>query len=158
MPPFTPVNSHSELPGTLKRLANPTVNEPPTLVIRQDSPPATVTVFSNEGGGGGGDINLTGGELAGIIIGCIAGTLLLLWLIRSLCMGGGLFARRPLAAPVARSPRSDHYYHHEKPRRHRSRHSRSRSHRSPSMSVGPPPAVMVRDYSRGRRDDREYYR
>lgn len=148
MPPFTSFPGQDGLSETVKRLANPvpdsTINEP-TLVIRQDSPPATVTVHANSGGG---DINLTGGELAGVIIGCIAGTLLILWLIKS-CTPGGFFA-----GPPAR----DHY-HHEKPaHRRRSRHSHSR-HRSPSLSA--PAPVIVRDYSRspgrGRRDSRVYY-
>ncbi len=64
----------------------PTPTTPPSaadLRVRQGGPIATVTVSSNSGNNGGESQPLSGGAIAGIVIGSIAGFLLLLWIIRS---------------------------------------------------------------------------
>ncbi|KAF4983903.1 hypothetical protein FZEAL_779 [Fusarium zealandicum] len=114
-----------------RALASPTLS-PPTLVARQDAPTATVTVISD---GGGSGTNLSGGAIAGIVIGTVFGTLLLLWVIRS-CFNLG-------APPQER----EKWYHYTEPRhRHRSRSRRRRS----SVSV-PPPVVIRNSHSRSHR-------
>ncbi|KAK7419167.1 hypothetical protein QQX98_003506 [Neonectria punicea] len=115
-----------------RTLATSTLN-PPVLVPRQDAPVATVTVVADSDGGGG--TNLSGGAIAGIVIGTIAGTLLVLWIIRS-CFN--------LGAPP--SDREKWYSETPPRRRHRSRSTR----RTSSMSV-PPPVVIRDSRSRSRR-------
>lgn len=141
MAPHLPLSDvASAVPNLLRAVPHATTNEP-TLVARQDNAPATVTVYVNQGGGNDG---LSGGEIAGIVIGSVVGFLLLLWLIFR-CTGG----RAPREPPR----RDSAYYHHEEPKyrhgggsRHRSRHSHSRR-RSGSMHA--PPPVVIREYSRG---------
>lgn len=82
---------------------------------------------------------LSGGAIAGIVIGSILGFLLICWIIRA-CMNWG----RPNSwgttfepaheKPRSRSRRGETYYHHEThgPRRSHSRHSH---HRSPRRST-----------------------
>ncbi|KAM9874804.1 hypothetical protein VDGL01_11125 [Verticillium dahliae] len=146
MTPHLPVPAADGVRSTVHRflrtLPHVTLNDP-TLVARQDSPPqATVTVYANQGGGsaGAGD-GLTGGEVAGIVIGSIVGFLLLMWFIFR-CTGG--------RAPNEPPRRDSSYYHHEEPKyhgnRHRSRHSHSRRR---SGSIHAPPPVVIREYSRG---------
>ena len=150
MPPFTP-SSGLGLDSLSKRLADAlpakTLAEPPTLVIRQDAPPATVTVYRDAPDSGGGN-DLSGGEIAGIVIGSVIGFLLLLWLIRSCVWGGAARGRPP-----------PDYYHHEEPKRHRrrSRHGHSQG-RHRSRSIGAPPPVVIRDYSRSPGRGRQYSR
>ncbi|KAH7133239.1 hypothetical protein B0J13DRAFT_561903 [Dactylonectria estremocensis] len=124
-------------PGTnagkqlVKSLATATVN-PPQLVQRQDAPTATVTVFADSGNGT--RTGLTGGAIAGIVIGSVVGVLLLIWIIRS-CFN--------LGAP----PQEREKWYRDPPRhRHRSRSTRRRS----SISV-PPPVIIQDSRSRSRR-------
>lgn len=146
MPPFTPTPGLNSLSERLAdALPAKTLAEPPTLVIRQDAPPATVTVYRDAPDSSGND--LSGGEIAGIVIGSVIGFLLLLWLIRS-CVWGGAGRRRP----------PPDYYHHEEPkRRRRSRHGHSQG-RHRSRSIGAPPPVVIRDYSRSPGRGRQYSR
>lgn len=115
------------------------------LLRRQSAPTATVTVVSNEGGGGGAS-TLGGGAIAGIVIGSIAGFLILWWIFRS-CTNLGA-----PPDPVRRdggawydSDRtrysSPHHHHHHR--------SRSHSHRRRSTSEAPhfrPVAVVAENH------------
>jgi hypothetical protein len=139
MAPYAPDGVTPSMHRFLRTLPHATINVP-TLVARQDAPPATVTVYVNQGGTGANN-GLSGGEIAGIVIGSIVGFLLLMWLVFR-CTGGRT-PREP--------PRRESYYHHEEPKyhrgsRHRSRHSHSRRR---SGSIHAPPPVVIREYSRG---------
>lgn len=122
-------------------------DDTPTLVGRQNNEPATVTVIQTdaEDNSGDGGTTLSAGAIAGIVIGSIAGFLLVLWLVRS-CMNLG-------APPAERESWYRGVDPDEKRRRHSSRHahrSRSRHHRSSSArrrstSLPAPPQVVVVD-------------
>lgn len=136
----------------------PTTADTPTLVDRQAT--TTVTVVSDNGGGGGG-AGLSGGAIAGIVIGSVFGVLLLLWIIRSCFnLGAPPQEREKWYNDVDPAPRRHHH------RRHRSRSTsvgipppviiadgRSRSRHSRRASHGPPNVVYTseRDRERGRR-------
>ncbi|KAI9167855.1 hypothetical protein HJFPF1_03994 [Paramyrothecium foliicola] len=85
---------------------------------------------------------LSGGAIAGIVIGSIIGFLLIVWIVRSCNNGFGMSNRPP--------PPDPHYYHHEYDRRRgRSRHRhRSHHHHSPRRSgSGRPPVVVEKVYT-----------
>ncbi|KAI6785481.1 uncharacterized protein J7T54_007124 [Emericellopsis cladophorae] len=110
MPPFAP---------------SPTAPDAPTLVQRQTE--ATVTVFAD--GPSGNGHYLTGGAIAGIVLGTIAGTLILLWLIKS-CIN----FNKPLGEPVEKVRYEPPSHHHHHGHHRRSRSSRRRSSRRPSRA------------------------
>ncbi|KAH7153201.1 hypothetical protein EDB81DRAFT_449613 [Dactylonectria macrodidyma] len=113
-----------------RSLATATLN-PPQLVQRQDAPTATVTVIADSGNGT--KTGLTGGAIAGIVIGSVVGILLLIWIIRS-CFN--------LGAP----PQEREKWYRDPPRhRHRSRSG----HRRSSISM-PPPVIIQDSRSRSR--------
>ena len=111
-----------------RALSSSTLSQPPTLVSRQTV--ATVTVTADNGNDAQ---TLSGGAIAGIVIGSIAGFLLLLWVIRS-CLN--------LGAPP--QEREKWYHYKEEPKRHH-HHHRSRSRRSHRSSISAPPPIVVRD-------------
>lgn len=129
---------------------------------------ATTTVVAEDGGGSNAK-TLTGGAIAGIVIGSIAGFLLILWLIRSCTnlgqpKGWGDRFEPDHEKPVTRSPRHSYPYHHEthldgdvyrsQSRGHsraHSRHSHSHSHsHSPRRSVEVRPVYTYESRPRGR--------
>ncbi|KAF5601882.1 hypothetical protein FPCIR_2123 [Fusarium pseudocircinatum] len=97
-----------------RALSSPTLSPPPTLVARQNTETVTVTASGDDGNSAQ---TLSGGAIAGIVIGSIAGFLLLLWVVRS-CLN--------LGAPP--QEREKWYHYKEEPRRH-SHHHRSRKTR-----------------------------
>ncbi|KAJ4254396.1 hypothetical protein NW762_009991 [Fusarium torreyae] len=119
-----------------RAFSSPTLSQAPTLVARQNTETVTVTTSSDDNNGG---TTLSGGAIAGIVIGSIAGFLLLLWIVRS-CLNLG-------APPQERE--KWYHYKEDKPRRHSHNH-RSRSRRSHRSSVSVPPPIVVRDVSRSR--------
>ncbi|KAJ4009718.1 hypothetical protein NW752_009307 [Fusarium irregulare] len=110
-----------------RALSSSTLSQPPTLVSRQTVETVTVTADN-----GNDAQTLSGGAIAGIVIGSIAGFLLLLWVIRS-CLN--------LGAPP--QEREKWYHYKEEPKRHH--HHRSRSRRSHRSSISAPPPIVVRD-------------
>ncbi|OLN94202.1 hypothetical protein CCHL11_02826 [Colletotrichum chlorophyti] len=149
----------------------PTKTLPPAL--RNVLPRQVVTVTSTPGdtGQSASDNNLSGGAIAGIVIGSIAGFLLLLWIIRSCGMWSSpdnLANKEPAYDDRryrGRSPGSRHRRHHS----HRYHHETSRSRRPsieinevryaaqpvyekrrPSASPRPPAAVYRTSRSRSR--------
>ncbi|KAL3964701.1 hypothetical protein ACCO45_001705 [Purpureocillium lilacinum] len=153
--------------------ATPTPTTPPSaasdadnnhyqlLRARQSAPTATVTVVSGSGdssdSGGSSATTLSGGAIAGIVIGSIAGFLLLVWIYRS-CFNIGAPPGEDREAwyhdvDPKRSPHRHHHHHsytHSRPRHggghHHRHHSRRRSSLSSTMST--PPPVVVRETSR----------
>lgn len=85
--------------------------------------------------------NLSGGAIAGIVIGSIIGFLLIVWIVRSCNNGFGV---------KSGPPPQPHYYHHEYDRnrgRSRRRHH-SHHHHSPRRSgSGRPPVVVEKVYA-----------
>ncbi|KAL6918097.1 hypothetical protein FSHL1_009526 [Fusarium sambucinum] len=108
-----------------RALSSSTLSQPPTLVSRQTV--ETVTVIADNGNSGS---TLSGGAIAGIVIGSVFGVLLLLWVIRS-CLNLG-------APPQER----EKWYHYKEEPRH---HHRSRSRRSHRSSISAPPPLVVRE-------------
>ncbi|KAH8166882.1 hypothetical protein CIB48_g1339 [Xylaria polymorpha] len=98
---------------------------------------ATTTVVTDDGGGGGSSNSLSGGAIAGIVIGTVAGILLLLWIIRSCGIMG-----RPGTWGTAYEPNNEKppphssTYHASTPyaRRSHSRHSHRSHHHHHSRS------------------------
>lgn len=143
MAPF-PSISGLEWPKSLARAiaTRTTGNDLPSVVRRQQV--ATVTVIRESGGGGGS--NLSGGAIAGIVIGSVVGVLLLIWIVRS-CFNLG-------APPQER----EKWYRDAPPPHHHRSHSRHH-HRSRSRGVEVPPAIYVqqsRSRSRSRRPSATY--
>ncbi|TLS31096.1 hypothetical protein PpBr36_03819 [Pyricularia pennisetigena] len=134
------------------------VDDAPSPVFRRQAP-ATVTVVSTQGGNP--NQQLSGGEIAGIVIGSIVGFLLIIWLIRWSCGQQRVPDEKPSyyhqeVSPRRHRSRSHHHHHH--------RHSRSRS-RGPDVRVvtshtsGHPgePAEPTRVYYEKRRRSHSRY-
>ncbi|KAK4182089.1 hypothetical protein QBC35DRAFT_510632 [Podospora australis] len=136
------------------------------LLPRQSAPDATVTVITTGGNDSNNDDEptdaktLTGGAIAGIVIGSIAGLLLLIWIIRS-CTNLGAPPGREAdpGKPWYGGVKDEYPPRHRSPRRHSSsrhghhhHHSRSRERRvSMGEVVGPaPPVVYASRTSRSR--------
>ncbi|KAJ6790273.1 hypothetical protein PWT90_06589 [Aphanocladium album] len=127
-------------------LALPTRTDP--LQPRQaSSPAATVTVTSQpDSGSGSGHSTLTGGAIAGIVIGSIVGFLLILWVVRSCFNLGGPTPTPEVEPWYGRHSEPKHYHRHH----HRRPRSRRRS-RSSSLTL-PSPVVVRQERTRsGRR-------
>ncbi|KAG7120676.1 hypothetical protein HYQ44_020201 [Verticillium longisporum] len=117
---------------------------------------ATTTVVAEPSDGNDGGTNLSGGEIAGIVIGSIVGVLLLFWIVRSCGMWGqpGLWGREPSPPPRRRHRgRSSHGHY-----RHQSTASRRRSpsHGRTSYEVRYSPNVMREKSRSPRRPDVVY--
>ncbi|KAF5122530.1 hypothetical protein E5D57_013012 [Metarhizium anisopliae] len=113
-----------------------------SLLARQVT--TTVTVIADSSDGDTTN-TLTGGAIAGIVIGSVVGILLLIWVIRS-CFNLG-------APPQER----DRLYHHIEPTRHRHHsrhHSRPRSYPYTS-EVSRPASVIVTDTGRAGSSQRQ---
>lgn len=130
--------------GAVRRFFENTINTRTT-----DSSPSSIFARQSDGGGNSGSscdgTCLGGGEIAGIVLGTIAGTLLLLWIIQS-CTGG--LVKTPPAAGTGNwqediEPKRHH--HHD-----RHRHSRSRHSRRGSSGLTEPQPVIITDRSRSR--------
>lgn len=134
MAPF-PIADGLPLPET----PTPATEASPTIAARQSEE----TVTCNTSGG----IALGGGEIAGIVIGSIAGTLLLLWLIRS-CLN--------LGAPPAGD--REKVFRHVEPEHRRRHRSKRRSHsRRGSVDLDVPPAAYYKESSGHSGRGRRYY-
>ncbi|KAK4177907.1 hypothetical protein QBC36DRAFT_123489 [Triangularia setosa] len=114
----------------------------PTLTNPLQPRQTTVVVADSNGdGGGGGNGGLDSGAIVGIVLGTIAGILLLWWIIRSCTKPArpdtdrqGWYDDTPPRRSRSRSTHS-HRYHHHHGRHHSRSHSRSHSRRSTSRPV-----------------------
>lgn len=114
-------------------------------IFGRQAPTVTVTVTSDSGSGNGKDSDtLTGGAIAGIVIGSIVGFLLLLWIFRS-CFN--------LGAP----PQDREFLYRDAEPKRRHHHSRRRRGHSHSSSLSMPPPVVVRSSSRSHRQPTYVY-
>ncbi|KAJ9143078.1 hypothetical protein NKR23_g6849 [Pleurostoma richardsiae] len=122
----------------------------PIIAARQ----ATTTVVVQSGGGGGSS-TLSGGAIAGIVIGSVFGLILIIWLAR---WASGAQINGEAYPSSSHRHRGGYYYTQEKPRRHSHSHShrRGRSVEVRSYSTVAEPAKVyvpttdVRYSSRGR--------
>ncbi|KAJ6446579.1 leucine rich repeat domain-containing protein [Purpureocillium lavendulum] len=178
--PPPPADAAADTPGldALLLPATPTSALPHenllVLHARQSAPTATVTVVSGggdssngdgDGGGGSSATTLSGGAIAGIVIGSIAGFLLLVWIWRS-CFNMGAPPGEDREAwyhDVEPKRSSSHRYHHHHSRsphhysshphhhhhHHHRRHSQSRRRGSSlSSGVSTPPPVVIKETAR----------
>ncbi|KAK5987917.1 hypothetical protein PT974_12053 [Cladobotryum mycophilum] len=133
MAPFlSSIDSSLSLKRWLEGSPTPASLPTHTILARQ----STITVVATDGDNDGD--HLSGGAIAGIVIGSVVGFLLLLWIIRS-CFNLG-------APPQEREflyhdvdPKHHHHHHHRHSSRQRSRHS---------SDLSAPPPVVVRERSR----------
>lgn len=103
----------------------------------------------DDGSSGGGSSSCSGnylssGAIAGIVLGTIAGTLLVLWIIRS-CFNPGA-PPRVERDPMYHEP-AMRTHHHSRRHSGHSGHSRRRSY---SVDSSAPPPVVIREHSRRR--------
>lgn len=139
MAPFPSISGLGWPKSLPRSLGTATIPDIPSVVRRQNAP-ATVTIISESNSGGA---NLSGGAVAGIVIGSVIGVLLILWIIRS-CFNLG-------------SPPQDRemLYRDVPPRRRHSHHAHIR--RASSISVPPPVFIQQsRSRSRSRRPSATY--
>lgn len=129
-----------------------TADSPSRVVARQVVTTVTVVATNDDCAN---CVHLTGGAIAGIVIGSIAGFLLLLWIIRSCFNLGAPPKEREKAWYKWGDEEPRHHHHHR--HHHRSgsrRRGRSRSYRASSTySV---PAVVINERSRSSRRPRVY--
>ncbi|KAI1492714.1 hypothetical protein F5X96DRAFT_625132 [Biscogniauxia mediterranea] len=111
----------------------------------------TTTVVADSGDSTSGGTTLSGGAIAGIVLGTIAGTLLLLWLIRS-CLNlgspglwGSTFEPEHEKTPAASYdyPPSRHHHHQHHHHRRRSHSPRRASFVSVTTTTAAPRPVVV---------------
>ncbi|TWU73790.1 hypothetical protein ED733_004128 [Metarhizium rileyi] len=155
MPPFTSENVSLRPFASLGTLEDATSTavlaaSKASLFARQATATVTVTADNRNGNGNGNDTStLTGGAVAGIVIGSVVGILLLIWVVRS-CFSLG-------APPGER----EGLYHDIEPKRHRHHsrhHSRPRRY-SRTSEVSMPAPVIVTDTGRASSGQRQptYY-
>lgn len=120
--------------------ATPTDDLKP-IGVRQDSTTVVTVTATSIPSSSSNTVVLSGGAIAGIVIGTIVGTVLLLWIIRS-CF----YLGRPTLAPTVEpwygretETKRHSYRHHRRPRSRR---------RSRSSSVTLPSPVVVRQETR----------
>lgn len=135
----------------------------PQLATKVVTRQSTTTVVVSDGTSGNSSRTLSGGAIAGIVVGSIVGFLLLLWIIRS-CSNlgrpggwGGTFGEQE--KPPPRGPDPAYYRQESRRASHHSHHghrSRSRSHydhsprRSTSRAVEVEPVYVSRGRSQPR--------
>ncbi|KAF6829182.1 hypothetical protein CPLU01_08072 [Colletotrichum plurivorum] len=131
MAPVTPARIYSHLARAATTLTTPTKVLPRQVVVTvTPTPESTAESASNA--------NLSGGAIAGIVIGSVAGFLILLWILKSCGLWGKPNQWGDEDPPHhhhhdyrGRSPGSRHHRRHQ----HRYHHETSRSRRRPSYEV-----------------------
>jgi len=129
------------------------------LLSRQQQQPTTTVIVDpgNNGGGSTSDSGLSGGAIAGIVIGTVVGILLILWVIRACTQprgGGGPDASRQgwyddTTGPRPRSrSRSVDYAGAGGGRHHHHHHHHSARHHGRRRSSTPRPVVIEEKYPR----------
>ncbi|KAI1812957.1 hypothetical protein GGS20DRAFT_509478 [Poronia punctata] len=147
---MAPVSFPPAVDGTFRRLLEANARsiralpESITKVLAARQSPADETSDGDSGNGGGGGATtgtsgtqtttLTGGAIAGIVIGSIAGILLLWWIIRSCQNMGNPGGFGTTMEPEREKPRRSSAYYDPPRHRSRSRHSGHHHHHHHSRS------------------------